>query len=105
MRVHEGATANLPRGLMPAQTELNKDFRSQDEELESLIQKLPVAEDGLTMDQVYSLLGIKVGGTITQRRMGPALIENGWRKPNPKRSRWVSPEGWVPRALDTEEPI
>ena len=107
VRVSEGTTANLPRkgGLMEAQTKLNKEFRSQDEELESLIQKLPAAADGLTMDQVFALLGIKIGGTITQRRMGPALIENGWRKPNPKRSLWVSPEGWVPRSHETEEPI
>ena len=43
MRVSEGTTANLPRedDLMEAQTKLNKEFRSQDEELESLIQKLP----------------------------------------------------------------
>ena len=107
VRVSEGTTANLPRedDLMEAQTKLNKEFRSQDEELESLIQKLPISDDGLTMDQVFSLLGIKIGGTITQRRMGPALIENGWRKPNPKRSLWVSPEGWAPRAHETEEPI
>ena len=107
LKVSEGAKANLPwkGGLMEAQTKLNKEFRSQDEELESLIQRLPVSADGLTMDQVFSLLGIKIGGTITQRRMGPALIENGWRKPNPKRSLWVSPEGWAPRAQETEEPI
>ena len=105
VRVSEGTTANLPRELMPAQSKLNKDFRSQDEELESLIQRLPVSGDGLTMDQVFSLLDIKIGGPVTQRRMGPALIENGWRKPNPKRSLWVSPEGWVPRASETEEPI
>ena len=107
VRINEGETANLPRmgGLMEAQTKLNKEFRSQDEELESLIQKLPASADGLTMDQVFWRLGIKIGGTITQRRMGPALIENGWRKPNPKRSLWVSPEGWVPRARETEETI
>ena len=92
MRLNAGTMANLPRKLMPDQTKLNKEFRSQDEELESLIQKLPAAEDGLTMDQVFGLLDIKIGGTITQRRMGPALTENGWRKPNPRRSLWVSPE-------------
>ena len=105
VRIQEGTMANLPHELMPAQSTLNREFRSQDEELESLIQRLPVAAEGLTMDQVFSLLGVKIGGTITQRRMGPALIENGWRKPNPKRSLWVSPDGWAPRARETEETI
>ena len=104
-RVGECSTANLPRDLMPAQSHLNREFRSQDEELESLIQRLPASVDGLTMDRVFELLGIKVGARITQRRMGPALIENGWRKPNPKRSCWVSPEGWAPRTRETDEPI
>ena len=40
VRINKGETANLPRrgGLMEVQTKLHKEFRSQDEELESLIQ-------------------------------------------------------------------
>ena len=104
MRFNAGTVANLPRELMKEQTKLNEEFRSQDEELESLIQKLPVAKDGLTMDQIFELLGLTIGGSITQRRMGPALTENKWWKRNPKRSLWRSPEGWVPRD-ETKEPM
>ena len=97
----EDATANLPWDLKEEQARRNKEYRSGDEYLEALIERLPLPDPilGFTMADIYDQL--KVPSNVNTRSFGEALKLVGWTKRTTKvggkkANRWFPPAGWKP---------
>ena len=97
----ENATANLPRELKMEQARRNKEYRSGDEYLEALIERLGVPDPilGHTMADIFDEL--EVPSNVNTRSFGEALKLVGWTKRTTKvggkkANRWFPPAGWKP---------
>ena len=98
---NENATANLPWDLKEEQARRNKEYRSGDEYLEALIERLPLPDPivGFTMADIFDLL--QVPSNVNQRSFGEALKLVGWTKrtskvKGKKANRWFPPSNWTP---------
>ena len=97
----ENETANLPWDLKEEQARRNKEYRSGDEYLEALIERLPLPDPilGHTMADIFDQL--KVPSNVNTRSFGEALKLVGWTKRTTKvkgnkANRWFPPSNWTP---------
>ena len=97
----ENAMANLPRELKKEQARRNKEYRSGDEYLEALIERLPLPNpiEGFTMADIFDLL--KLPSNVNRRSFGEAMKLVGWTKKTSKvngkkANRWFPPSDWTP---------
>ena len=102
LRSDKGDVANLPRELREQQAARNQQYRSGDEYLEGLVERLPLPDPvgGYTMADIYSVLSLP--SNVSKRAFAEALRVRGWTKvrkrvDNQQAKRWFPPSDWSPR--------